>query len=175
MCCERKVTMNVVLIGMPGCGKSTVGVLLAKTLQYTFVDCDLIIQKRCGMSLQDIIDQRGLPAFLEEEEAALCELSEDGSVVATGGSAVYSERAMKHLKENAVTVYISLPCDEIKRRLTNIKTRGVAMSKGETIESLYEKRRALYEKYADVTLEAEGLELEETVEKAAELIKAYVR
>lgn len=167
--------MNIVLVGMPGCGKSTVGVLLAKTLQYTFVDCDLIIQKRSGMSLQELIDCRGLQEFLHEEEAALCAINEDGSVIATGGSAVYSEKAMKHLKENAVTVYISLPCDEIKRRLTNIKTRGVAMSKGETIEFLYEKRCALYEKYADVTLKAQGLQLEETVEKAAELIKEFMR
>lgn len=166
--------MNIVLIGMPGCGKSTVGVLLAKSMRFDFIDCDLIIQKRCGMSLQDIIDRRGLDEFLKEEEAALCSLCENDCVIATGGSAVYSDRAMKHLSENAVTVYISLPCDEIKSRLTNIKTRGVAMAKGETIESLYEKRCALYRKYADITLEAQGLQLEETVEKAAELIKKYM-
>lgn len=166
--------MNIILIGMPGCGKSTVGVLLAKVMQYTFVDCDLIIQKRCGMSLQDIIDSRGLEAFLNEEEATLCSIHENGSVIATGGSAVYSEVAMRHLKKNAVTVYISLPCHEIERRLTNIKTRGVAMSKGESIASLYEERRPLYERYADITIDAYGLEIEETVEKAAVLISEFI-
>ncbi len=165
--------MNILIIGMPGCGKSTVGVLLAKVMQYTFVDCDLLIQKRAAMSLQNIIDRRGLEAFLAEEEAALCALCEDGSVIATGGSAVYSEAAMTHLKKDAITLYLSLPCHEIERRLTNIKTRGVAMSKGETIASLYEERRPLYEKYADITLDAYGLDIEETVEHAFALIADF--
>ncbi len=170
---QEENSMNIVLIGMPGCGKSTVGVLLAKTMRLDFIDCDLIIQKQYGMSLQDIIDTNGLDDFLSKEEAALCRLEAEHSVIATGGSAVYSEKAMRHLKKNAVTVYISLPCDEIKRRLTNIKTRGVAMAKGETIESLYEKRCALYRKYADVTLNAQGLQLEETVERVTNLINSY--
>lgn len=159
---------------MPGCGKSTVGVLLAKALQYNFVDCDLIIQKRCAMSLQEIIDRRGLPAFLEEEEATLCAMDEDGSVIATGGSAVYSEKAMKHLGREAVTLYISLPCEEIERRLTNIRTRGVAMQKGRTIADLYAERAPLYERYANITLDAQGLHIEETVERAVEMITAFL-
>ena len=109
---------NIILIGMPGCGKSTVGVLLAKALQYSFVDCDLIIQKRCGMSLQEIIDRKGLDSFLSEEAATLCSIEEERSVIATGGSAVYSDAAMEHLKKGSVVLYISLPCDEIERRLT---------------------------------------------------------
>ncbi len=164
--------MNIVLIGMPGCGKSTVGVLLAKAMQYTFVDCDLIIQKRSGMSLQEIIDRKGLESFLAEEEATLCAIKEDGSVIATGGSAVYSQKAMEHLGKDAVILYISLPCEELEGRLTNIKTRGVAMQKGKTIADLYAERSPLYERYADIILNAGGMHIEETVEKAVELIKA---
>lgn len=162
--------MNIVMIGMPGCGKSTVGVLLAKALQYDFTDCDLLIQKRCGMSLQELINQRGLRAFLEEEERTLCSVQTDGAVLATGGSAVYSEAAMRHLKQDAVTLYLSLPLGEIERRLTNIKTRGVAITKGQTIADIYNERLPLYERYADITLNTYGLTIEETVEKACETI-----
>ena len=161
--------MNILLIGMPGCGKSTVGVLLAKAIGYDFIDCDLLIQKKCGMKLQDIINTRGIDAFLEEEEAVLSALETDRCVIATGGSAVYSEAGMMHLKRNAVTVYISLPPAEIEKRLTNIKTRGVAMSAGTTVADLYAQRCPLYEKYADVTLNADGLSVEKTVERAAVL------
>lgn len=165
---------NIILIGMPCCGKSTVGVLLAKALQYSFVDCDLIIQKRCGMSLQEIIDRKGLDSFLSEEAATLCSIEEERSVIATGGSAVYSDAAMEHLKKGSVVLYISLPCDEIERRLTNIKTRGVAMAEGATIASLYAERSPLYEHWADVTLEAQGLDIEETVAKAVDFITDYM-
>lgn len=163
--------MNVILIGMPGCGKSTVGVLLAKALQYDFTDCDLVLQRRCGMRLQELIDRRGLDAFLQAEEETLCGIEADGAVLATGGSAVYSEAAMKHLKENAVVLYLSLPCKEIELRLTNIKTRGVAMTRGQTIAGIYKERLPLYEKYADVTLDAFGLTIEETVSEAVRLLQ----
>lgn len=166
--------MNIILIGMPGCGKSTIGVLLAKAMQYSFIDCDLIIQKNCGMNLQEIIDSKGLEAFLAAEEAALCGIAETDSVIATGGSAVYSERAMKHLKKDAVTLYVSLPCSEIERRLTNIKTRGVAIAKGKSISSLYEERCPLYERYADIILDADKLDIEDTVELAVTLIRDFI-
>lgn len=166
--------MNIVLIGMPGCGKSTVGVLLAKAVQYDFIDCDLIIQKRFGTGLQELIDSRGLDAFLACEEETVLSVSADRAVIATGGSAVYSDRAMEQLKRNAVTVYLSLPCEEIERRLTNIRSRGVAMSKGDTVASLYEKRCPLYEKYADITLDASGLGLEETVERVVALLRERI-
>ena len=161
--------MNIVLIGMPGCGKSTVGILLAKALGYDFIDCDLLIQKKCGMKLQDIINERGIEAFLAEEEAVLSVLEAERCVIATGGSAIYSEAGMMHLKRNAVTVYVSLPLGEIERRLTNIKTRGVAMSAGTTIADLYAQRCPLYEKYADITLHAADMTIEQTVERAAAL------
>lgn len=158
--------MNIVMIGMPGCGKSTVGVLLAKSMELDFVDCDLVIQKKYGASLQRIINERGTKGFLAVEEDVLCGVDAECAVIATGGSAVYSERAMEHLKKDAVTLYIRLPYEEIERRLTNIKTRGVAMEKGKTLRDLYAERTVLYERYADVTVDADGLDIEETVAKA---------
>ncbi len=159
--------MNLILIGMPSCGKSTVGVLLAKTLEYSFIDSDLLIQKRAKASLQKIIDTRGLEEFLREEEEALCQIDEDGAIIATGGSAIYSERAMKHLKKNGIVIYIRLPLEEIEKRLVNIKTRGVAMSKDTTLAELYRERTPLYEYWADYTVDSQDLTLEETVEKIA--------
>ncbi len=157
--------MNIILIGMPGCGKSTVGVLLAKAMQFGFVDCDLLIQKRCSMSLQNIIDTKGLDCFLQEEESTLINIDDDNCVIATGGSAVYSEKGMKHFKRNGVVVYLSLPLEDIEGRLTNIKTRGVAMAKNSTVADLYNERCPLYEKYADITINAHGMNIEETVEQ----------
>lgn len=163
--------MNVILIGMPGCGKSTVGVLLAKAMQFGFVDCDLLIQKHCGMSLQSIIDTKGLESFLREEENTLLTVDDDNCVVATGGSAVYSQKAMEHLKKSGIVVYLSLPLEDIEGRLTNIRTRGVAMTEGSTVADLYTERCPLYEKYADITINAHGLDIEETVEQAAKEIR----
>lgn len=166
--------MNITMIGMPGCGKSTVGVLLAKAMELDFVDCDLVIQSKHGASLQKIINERGIKGFLEVEEAVLCEIDAKNSVIATGGSAVYSERAMQHLQTDALTLYIRLPYAEIERRLTNIQTRGVAMEKGTTLEDIYNERIPLYERYADVTVDADGLDIEETVLRAKNAINSYL-
>ena len=165
--------MNIILIGMPGCGKSTVGVLLAKAMQYGFTDCDLLIQKRCSMSLQSIIDTNGLDCFLKEEEAALMNINDDDCIVATGGSAVYSQKGMEHLKKNGIVVYLSLPLSDIESRLTNITTRGVAMLKGSTIADLYNERCPLYEKYADITISAHNMDIEETVEQVVKQINLF--
>ncbi len=162
--------MNIVMIGMPGCGKSTVGVLLAKALELDFIDCDLIIQKKHSASLQKLINLHGTKGFLEIEENVLSEIEADGAVIATGGSAVYSERAMENLKKDALTLYIKLPYEEIERRLTNIKTRGVAMEKGATLRDIFDERSPLYERYADIILDACGLDIEETVLTAVKLI-----
>lgn len=167
--------MNVVLIGMPGCGKSTVGVLLAKVMRFGFVDCDLLIQRRYSTSLQNIIDTKGLQCFLQREEDTILRMNEDNAVIATGGSAVYSQKAMEHLKKNSVVVYISLPLEEIEKRLVNIRTRGVAMEKDSTIGMLYEERSPLYEKYADITVNANSQGIEETVEKVAKEIEEYIK
>ncbi len=162
---------NIILIGMPACGKSTIGVLLAKTLGRQFIDTDLLIQSREGQLLQDIIDQKGLKAFLSAEERAILELDCTGAVIATGGSVVYSPAAMAHLKSMGITIYLELPYSEIERRLTNIKTRGVAMGKDETLHELYAERAPLYQHYADKTLHCVGLEMEQIVARIAKLIK----
>ncbi len=163
--------MNLVLIGMPACGKSTIGVILAKTVGMHFVDTDLLIQKKEGMILQDILDTRGAEKFLEIEEAVLCGVPDEDAVISTGGSAVYSDIAMLHLKQSGKVIYLSLPLEEIEARLKNIKTRGIAMGVGQTLADLYEKRIPLYEKYADITIKAAGLSVEECIEEIIENIK----
>ena len=159
---------NIVLIGMPGCGKSSAGVLLAKTLEKDFVDTDLLIQKCEGMSLQEIIDTRGNAYFRDVEHAVLMSFDGDNYVVATGGSAVYCHAAMEKFRQDGDTiVYIKVTAPEIIKRLSNIKTRGVTLAPGQTIEDLYNERVPLYEKEADIIVETEGLDLEETVTKIA--------
>lgn len=164
---------NIVLIGMPACGKSTIGVLAAKALGFKFVDADLVIQQETGRLLQDIIDEQGLDAFCIAEERAICSINdEENTVVATGGSAVYSRTAMLHLKEHGIVYYLSLPTEEVKKRLHNIKSRGIAMRRGDTIEDVFERRRALYEEYADITVDCLGKNIEELVEEITDYHKA---
>ncbi|MBR2737069.1 MAG: shikimate kinase [Firmicutes bacterium] len=154
---------NIILTGMPACGKSTLGVVLAKTLGMSFVDTDLLIQEHTGRLLQDIIDHDGMEEFLRIEEYILTHVQAENSVIATGGSAVYSDRGMKYLRTIGEIVYIRLPLKEIEKRLNNIKTRGIAMAPGENLEDLYNRRIPLYEKYADIVLDAEGMNLEESL------------
>lgn len=159
---------NIVLIGMPGAGKSTVGVLLAKALTYNFLDTDISIQRRERKKLYEIINESGLDSFIEIESEVLSRLEVDGCVIATGGSAVYSEGAMKHLKSIGTIIYIRLSLEEIIRRVQNIKTRGIAMKNGSTLEDLYKERVPLYEKYADIIVDGEGTSIEECVGKIIE-------
>ncbi len=155
---------NIVLIGMPGCGKSTVGVLLAKTMGFRFIDTDIVIQERTGLLLQQMIDKSGLDAFCIEEERAILSVEEKGGcVIATGGSAVYSRSAMLHLKQNGFVYYLSLPVEQVEKRLYNIKTRGIAMRPGDSIADVFRRRRELYEEYADITVECQGKSMEEIV------------
>lgn len=154
---------NIVLIGMPGVGKSTVGVLLAKAISRDFIDTDVHIQSREGRRLQDIINTDGLDAFRTLEEKHLLSLDCSGHVIATGGSVVYSDAAMRHLKATGVAVYLGLPLATIEERITNLDSRGVVMAPGQTFATLYEERRPLYERYADVTVDCEGLNHEEVV------------
>lgn len=155
---------NIILIGMPACGKSVTGVILAKSLKMNFIDADLLIQQRAGKSLQDIINADGIEIFKSIEEDVLNAINVKNTVIATGGSAVYYDSAMRHLKENGVVVYIEASLATIKKRLKNIRTRGVAMEKGQTIDSLYEMRVPLYEKYADCTVRSHRYRAENTVE-----------
>lgn len=155
---------NVILIGMPACGKSVTGVILAKSLKMNFIDADLLIQENAGKSLQDIINDDGIENFKNIEEEVLGAIDVKNTVIATGGSAVYYDSAMRHLKENGVVVYIEASLSTIKKRLKNIRTRGVAMEKGQTIDSLYEMRVPLYEKYADCTVHSHRYRAESTVE-----------
>ena len=163
---------NIVLIGMPGCGKSTVGVLLAKALGMDFVDTDVVFQAREGRKLQRIIEEIGVDAFLKREEEAILDFTSDRTVIATGGSVVYGGHAMKHLHENGVVIYIRLPYDEIERRLSNLATRGVTLREGQTLYDLYLERIPLYEKEADIVFDANGLEIEKTVASIARRVEA---
>ena len=144
---------NIVLIGMPGCGKSTVGVILAKTLGIGFVDTDLIIQQREKRLLQEIIDSDGIEKFLDCEADAVKSMNCENTVVATGGSVVFREDCMKHLKENGKIFFLNVSLPEIKSRLDNINTRGVAADKSQTIDDIFNQRYPLYEKYADYILD----------------------
>ena len=162
---------NIVLIGMPTSGKSTVGVILAKILGKDFIDSDLVIQKREGATLSRIIESRGIDGFLQCEEQALLDIRVSDTVIATGGSAVYSEAAMRHLSQGACVVYLKLELDELKKRLKSIKERGVVMRPGESLEDMFAVRAALYEKYADITVEEKGASVEDTVNAAAQALR----
>ncbi len=160
---------NAVLIGMPGAGKSTIGVLLAKTLGFEFVDTDLVIQRRTGRLLQEIIDTDGIEEFLREEELAVLSVCKaERAVIATGGSAVYGEESMQKLKEKGRVYYLSLSLEEVEKRLVNIKTRGIAMRRDERIEDVFKNRRALYERYADFTVFCGGKTTEDVVHEITE-------
>ena len=162
---------NIVLIGMPGAGKSTIGVLLAKSMLMDFVDTDLLIQKKFSDSLCGIIAERGVEEFLGIENDVICENSFENCVVATGGSAVYGEEAMKKLRSDGVAVYLKLSPEELERRIDNIHTRGIAMKDGTSIAALYAERSPLYEKYADVTVDCEGMTAEQCVDIIAKKVQ----
>lgn len=150
---------------MPGAGKSTVGVVLAKKLGYAFMDADLVIQGREGKLLHEIIAEQGVEGFWRVEEEVNESIRTDRTVIATGGSAVYGERAMAHYKEIGKIVYLSLPLADIRERLGDLDERGVTLRAGQDLTALYEERLPLYEKYADITVACEGLSIREIVEK----------
>ncbi len=159
---------NIVMIGMPASGKSTVGVILAKALGKKFLDADLLIQDKEGMLLQEIIDEKGNEYFRDLEERVLSELVTENTVISPGGSAVYYERAMRNLKNLGKVVYLKVPFEEIENRLDNMNSRGITLKKGQTLKDLYDERSPLYKKYADITIDVENITIEETVEKVIE-------
>ena len=154
---------NITLIGMPGAGKSTIGVVLAKVLGYQFLDSDLLIQKQEKRRLSEIIEQEGYAGFKEIEDRVNASINVDETVIATGGSVVYCENAMKHLKETGTVVYL--------KRLGNLKGRGVLLKDGQSLTDLYEERVPLYEKYADIVVDEEGKNLEESLDAVLEILK----
>jgi shikimate kinase len=164
---------NIVLIGMPGAGKSTVGVLLAKTLGCKFIDTDLLVQEETERFLQEIIDTDGPDAFMAIEEKTVLSLHRNRAVIATGGSVVYSRRAMAHLKEHGVVVYLQVSYDEMVKRLKNITTRGIVLHPGQDLRALYNERVPLYEQYADITVNCTEGHFEDSVERIAGELKRY--
>lgn len=143
---------NIILVGMPSCGKSTLGRMLAKELHYDFLDTDEVIIRLNGCPLRDILDAQGVDGFIRVEEEAVCTVQAQNSVIATGGSVVYSEKAMAHLKAMGKVVYLRLSFEEMDRRLGDLHARGVAIAPGSTLQDLYDERTPLYEKYADITV-----------------------
>ena len=163
---------NIILIGMPGVGKSTVGVILAKILGYKFIDTDLLIQESENRLLHEIIESDGVDGFIEIENRVNSGINTEKSVIATGGSVVYGREAMKHLSEIGTVVYLRLDYLKLKYRLGNIKNRGVVIKKGQRLTDLYNERTPLYEKYADIIIDENGCGIEKTVSKIIENIKS---
>ena len=159
---------NIVLIGMPGAGKSTVGVVLAKVVGHRFVDSDLVIQETYGKLLHELITEHGLDGFLEIENQVNAGLDMERSIIATGGSVIYGEEAMEHLKEIGLVVYLKLSLESIADRLGDLQQRGVALKEGWGLKELYEERVPLYEKYADLVMDCEGKSIRQITEEIAE-------
>ena len=162
---------NITLIGMPGVGKSTVGVVLAKVLGYRFLDSDLEIQEQTGKLLHELIEEYGGDGFLEIENRVNAGLEVSRSVIATGGSAVYGKEAMEHFKKIGTVVYLKVSYQTIKRRIRNPKKRGVVLREGQTFKDLYNERVPYFEKYADITVCEDGCRIEETIENVLKAVK----
>lgn len=162
--------MSVILIGMPSCGKSTLGVLLAKRLGYRFIDSDLVIQEREGMLLHDIIEARGREEFLRIENDVNRSICDTRAVISTGGSAVYGKEAMEHLGTLGKIVYINISCETMLARLGDYVHRGVVLPEGYTLEDMYAERSKLYEKYADITINVRDSDITDNLDKICEAL-----
>lgn len=162
---------NIILIGMPAVGKSTVGVIVAKRLGYEFVDTDLLIQKQEKKLLKEIIDEVGNEGFLSIENQVNRDLYVERTVIAPGGSIVYCEEAMEHYREIGTVIYLKASYEEIEKRIKNAKNRGVVLKDGQELRDVYEERVKLFEKYADYTVEETGIGLDETIDRVLELIE----
>ncbi len=166
---------NLILIGMPGAGKSTVGVVLAKRLGRPFVDTDLLIQTRAGRLLQQILDTEGPAAFRRLEEEVLLELETEGAVIATGGSVVYGERGMAALRRGGTVVFLDLPLPLIEERVRDMDRRGLVMEPGETLADLYRRRLPLYRRHADLTIPCGGKRVEEICREVEAALEGLLR
>ncbi len=163
---------NLTLIGMPGAGKSTVGIILAKALSFGFIDTDVLIQTSRQKSLQQILNESDHLTLRQVEEEEILKLDVDRHVIATGGSAVYSEKGMTHLKRISTIVFLEVDYAEIRRRIRNFDTRGIARAKGQSFRQLFEERQALYRRYAEIRVDGNRLSQEELAE---EIAAAYLR
>lgn len=159
---------NIILIGMPGVGKSTVGVILAKVLGYQFLDADLVIQQQEGKLLREIIEEVGTEGFIEVENRVNASIEAKKTIIATGGSVVYGKEAMEHLSNIGTVVYLKVPFKTLEKRLADIKGRGVVLKEGQDLLGLFEERTPLYEKYADIMIDEDDLTVEQTVDKLIE-------
>ena len=166
---------NIVMIGMPAAGKSTVGVILAKRLGFSFIDVDLLIQEKTGKLLKEIIAESGNDGFLKVEEEVNAGLDVKKSIIAPGGSVIYGARAMEHLREIGTVVYLKLTYEDLENRLGNLKDRGVVLKDGMTLRDLYEERSAYYERYADVTIDETGKDFGEVVDELREYFEEMFR
>lgn len=161
---------NIILIGMPGVGKSTIGVVLAKALGYQFIDTDLIIQEKEGKLLKDIIEQEGIHGFIELENRINCKISAVRSVIAPGGSVIYGREAMEHFQKIGTVIYLKISYQELLNRLGSLKDRGVVLKEGQDLRALYEERVPLYEKYAHITVSEDHLNIEDTVHTILQIL-----
>lgn len=161
---------NIIFIGMPASGKSTVGVVVAKRLGYEFIDTDLLIQKQEKKLLKDIIAEVGNEGFLEIENQVNRDINPEYAVISPGGSVVYCQEAMEHFEEIGTIIYLKVSFETINRRISNAKNRGVVLKAGQTLRDLYEERTTLFEKYADYVVSEEGLGLEETIDEVLEIL-----
>ncbi len=154
---------NITLIGMPGAGKSTIGIVLAKVLGYDFIDSDLLIQKAEGKLLWQIMEEAGTEGFNQIEERVNSQIETENSVIATGGSVVYGPAAMEHLRSISTVVYLKVNCSTLKRRLGDLTKRGVVFRPGQTLNDLYNERVPLYEKYAHITVNVSNKSVQQAV------------
>ena len=162
---------NIIFIGMPASGKSTIGVVVAKHLGYDFIDSDLLIQKQEKRLLKDIIADVGNEGFLAIENQVNCDIKAERAVISPGGSIVYCQEAMEHFKEIGTIIYLKVSFETINERISSAKNRGVVLKEGQTLKDLYDERTCLFEKYADCTISEDGLSLEETIDKVLESLK----
>ncbi|MBQ3028500.1 MAG: shikimate kinase [Lachnospiraceae bacterium] len=165
---------NIILIGMPGAGKSTLGVLLARAMNYRFMDTDLLIQEREGKLLCEIIAEKGMEGFLAIEGEVNAGIVAEHTVIAPGGSAIYSEKAMQHFSEIGTVVYLHVPVTELSKRLGDLKRRGVVLKEGQSLETLFEERRVYYERYAKVTVDVTKEEIGDVLADLMQKLRPYV-